>query len=85
MSTEAVCSCPHFPTSDGKRKKSVSPLALCQLIFQAALHKVGSKKRLWEKIRAYFLSIDFDNMELLYKAIVFGYHIERIVILDDSS
>lgn len=58
--------------------------AACSL-FQAALQKVGSKKRLWEKIRSYFLSIDFDNMELLYKAIVFGYRIERIVIFDDSS
>lgn len=54
-------------------------------LFQAALKKVGSKKRLWEKIRSYFLSIDFDNMELLYKAIVYGYRIERIVILDDTS
>lgn len=58
--------------------------AACQL-FQAALAKVGSKKRLWEKMRAYFLSIDFDNMETLYKAIVYGYRIEKIVILDDTT
>ena len=58
--------------------------AACGL-FQAALDKVGSKKRLWEKIRAYFLVIDFDNMEMLYKAIVYGYRIEKIVILDDTS
>lgn len=55
------------------------------LLFQAALDKVGSKKRLWEKMRAYFLSIDFDNMEMLYKAIVYGYRIEKIVIFDDST
>lgn len=58
--------------------------AACAL-FQAALQKVGSKTRLWEKIRSYFLSINFDTMELLYKAIVYGYRIERIVIFDDTS
>jgi hypothetical protein len=58
--------------------------AACQL-FQAALAKVGSKIRLWERIRAYFLSIKFESMEMLYKAIVYGYRIEKIVILDDTS
>ncbi len=58
--------------------------AACQL-FQAALAKVGSKKRLWEKMRAYFLAIDFENMETRYKAIVYGYRIEKIVIFDDST
>lgn len=55
------------------------------LLFQAALAKVGSKIRLWEKMRAYFLSIHFETMEMLYKAIVYGYRIEKIVILDDST
>jgi hypothetical protein len=55
------------------------------LLFQAALAKVGSKIRLWEKMRAYFLAIDFDTMEMLYKAIVYGYRIEKIVIFDDSA
>ena len=58
--------------------------AACQL-FQAALTKVGSKIRLWEKMRAYFLTIDFDNIEMLYKAIIYGFRIEKIVILDDST
>lgn len=55
------------------------------LLFQAALAKVGSKIRLWEKLRAYFLSLDFDSMEMLYKAIVYGYRIEKIVIFDDTT
>jgi hypothetical protein len=55
------------------------------LLFQAALAKVGSKIRLWEKMRAYFLSIHFDTMEMLYKAIVYGYRIEKIVIFDDTA
>ena len=58
--------------------------AACRL-FQAALTKVGSKIRLWEKMRAYFLAIDFDSMERLYKAIVYGYRIEKIVIFDDTA
>ena len=57
--------------------------AACHL-FQAALAKVGSKIRLWEKMRAYFLTIDFDSMETLYKAIAYGYRIEKLVILADS-
>ena len=59
------------------------PEAACHL-FQAALAKVGSKIRLWEKMRAYFLTIDFDSMETLYKAIAYGYRIEKLVILADS-
>jgi hypothetical protein len=55
------------------------------LLFQAALTKVGSKIRLWEKMRAYFLAIAFDSMEMLYRAIVYGYRIEKIVILDDTT
>jgi hypothetical protein len=55
------------------------------LLFQAALAKVGSKIRLWEKMRAYFLAIAFATMEMLYKAIVYGYRIEKIVILDDTT
>ncbi len=58
--------------------------AACQL-FQAALAKVGSKIRLWEIMRAYFLSIEFRSMEMLYKAIVYGYRIEKIVILDNTN
>lgn len=58
--------------------------AACRL-FQAALAKVGSKIRLWEKMRAYFLALAFDTMEMLYKAIVYGYRIEKIVILDGST
>ena len=54
-------------------------------LFQAALEKVGSKKRLWQKIRSLFFTLSFDSMETLYKAIIYGYRIEQIVILDDSS
>ncbi len=58
--------------------------AACQL-FQAVLAKVGSKKRLWEKMRALFATIEFAHMELLYKAMLYGYRIEKIVIFEDTG
>ncbi len=58
--------------------------AACQL-FQAAWAKVGSKIRLWERIRAYFLTLEFASMEMLYRAIAYGYRIEKLVIFDAPS
>lgn len=56
----------------------------CQL-FQAVLAKLGSRRRLWAKMRSYFETIPFDCMETLYRALLYGYRIETIVILDDTS
>ena len=56
-------------------------LAACQL-FQTALAKVGSKIRLWERIRVYFLILEFASMEMLYRAIAYGYRIEKLVIFE---
>jgi hypothetical protein len=44
----------------------------CEL-FQAALKKKGSKKRLWEEMRALFHTLEFPSMEYLFKAIRYGY------------
>lgn len=54
-------------------------------LFQAVLNKVGSKIRLWEKMRNLFASLPFDSMEMLYKAILYGYRLEKFVILQDSG
>lgn len=56
----------------------------CRL-FQAVLGKEGSRKRLWEHMRALFYVIDFASMEDIYKALLYGYKIEGLVIFDDSS
>jgi hypothetical protein len=37
------------------------------------VEKLGSKKALWEKIRALFNSFLFDSMEMLYLVILNGY------------
>jgi len=55
----------------------------CQL-FQAVLGKLGSKKNLWEQIRALFYGYKFDSMEDIMKALLYGFKRERVVILEDS-
>ncbi|MGB0384184.1 MAG: transposase [Ardenticatenaceae bacterium] len=54
-------------------------------LFQAVLEKEGSKKTLWEHVRNLFYALDMISMEQIYQAILYGYKIERIVILNDTS
>ncbi|NTV59570.1 MAG: transposase [Deltaproteobacteria bacterium] len=54
-------------------------------LFQSVWKKVGSKKALWEKIRALFNCFLFDSMEMLYLAILHGYQKDRPRILWDDS
>lgn len=56
----------------------------CRL-FQAVVAKEGSRKRLWEHMRALFYTIDLESMEDIYKALLYGYKIEGLMIFDDSS
>jgi hypothetical protein len=49
-------------------------------LFQAALDKKGSKKRLWEEVRALFHTIEFQSMKQMFQAIVYGYKV-RVTIL----
>ncbi len=55
----------------------------CRL-FQAAWAKVGSKRALWEKLRALFNELPMDSMSMIWRAIAFGFHVERIIIHDTS-
>lgn len=55
----------------------------CQL-FQAAWAKAGSKRALWEKLRALFNELPMDSMTMIWRAIAFGFHVERVVIHDTS-
>lgn len=45
---------------------------LCCVLFQAAWEKVGSKIRLWERIRCLLFSFEFASMAELYEALVRG-------------
>lgn len=42
-------------------------------LFQAVLDKKGSRKRLWEHVRAMFKTLEFNSMEQLFKAILYRY------------
>ena len=54
-------------------------------LFQSVWKKLGSKKALWERIRALFNCFLFDSMEMLYLAILHGYQKDRPRILWDDS
>ena len=53
----------------------------CRL-FQAAWAKAGSKRALWEKLRSLFNELPMDSMSMIWRAIAFGFHVERIIIHD---
>jgi len=55
----------------------------CRL-FQAVLEKEGSRKSLWEHMRALFYTLEFDCMEDIWRALLYGYKITGFVILDGT-
>jgi hypothetical protein len=56
----------------------------CQL-FQAAWEKVGSKRRLWERMRSLFYELPFASMTDIWRTIAFGFHIEGRIVIHDTS
>ena len=60
-------------------------LELACRLFQAVLKKEGSRRSLWDHVRALFYSLPFDSMEDIYRALLYGYRVEGVVILNDSS
>jgi hypothetical protein len=53
----------------------------CQL-FQQVWKKLGSKRSLWEKIRALFFGYKFNSMEDLFIALLYGFKRDCPVILE---
>jgi hypothetical protein len=53
----------------------------CCGLFKAALTKMGSKKRLWEKMRAYFMTLFIDSWEDFLLGIAFGVQEGRLTPL----
>jgi len=60
-------------------------LELACRLFQAVLNKEGSRRSLWDHVRALFYSLEFNSMEDIYRALLYGYRVEGMVILNDSS
>jgi hypothetical protein len=88
----------HFEHNFGHGKKNLSVVfaALMMLaflvdqvqqlaceLFQAVLEKKGSRKRLWEHMRALFKTIELKSMTQLFEAILYGYK-ATVVIFSPS-
>ena len=58
---------------------------LCCPLFQAAWAKWGSKRLLWEKMRALFYDYALDSMEHLFQALYYGLKKSAPVLDIDSS
>ncbi len=50
-------------------------------LFQAVLGKEGSRKSLWDHIRALFYTLEFASMTDIFRALLYGYKVERVIIL----
>lgn len=53
--------------------------------FQAAWAAMGSKRRLWERLRGLFYELPFDSLHEIWCAIAYGFHIEGRIVIHDSS
>lgn len=58
---------------------------LCCALFKSVWKKLGSKKALWENMRSLFKCLKVDSMEMLYKALLYGYKKQYPIILNDTS
>jgi hypothetical protein len=58
---------------------------LCCALFQAVWRKLGSKRLLWERMRALFYDYAFPSMRLLFEALLYGFKKSHPVITPDSS
>src|SRR3954471_10751506 len=57
---------------------------LCCPVFQAAWHKLGTRRQLWEELRNHFRTLLFDSMAELLMALVRGVTPQRPVFQDTS-
>jgi len=46
---------------------------LCCALFQAVWAKLGSKRRLWERMRALFYDYALTSMRQLFEALLYGF------------
>jgi hypothetical protein len=58
---------------------------LCCPLFQAVWAKLGSKRRLWEKMRALFYDYALESMRHLFEALLYGWKKTTPVVALDSS
>ena len=58
---------------------------LCCALFQAVWTKLGSKRRLWERMRALFYDYAFASMRQLFEALLYGFKKSSPLVTLDSS
>jgi hypothetical protein len=58
---------------------------LCCALFQAVWAKLGSKRLLWERMRALFYTYQLDSMRALLEALFYGFERARPILSIDSS
>jgi hypothetical protein len=58
---------------------------LCCPLFQAVWATLGSKRRLWEKMRALFYTYALDSMRHLFEALLYGWKKTAPILAVDSS
>jgi hypothetical protein len=58
---------------------------LCCALFQAVWAKLGSKRRLWERMRALFYDYAFASMRQLFEALLYGFKKLSPFVTFDSS
>jgi hypothetical protein len=58
---------------------------LCCALFRAVWAKLGSKRLLWERIRALFYSYRLESMRELLEALFYGYERHRPILSMDTS
>jgi hypothetical protein len=57
---------------------------LCCALFRAVWAKLGSKRLLWERLRALFYDYHLESMRELLEALLYGYQKHRPILITDS-
>ena len=58
---------------------------LCCALFRAVWAKLGSKRLLWERMRALFYGYALESMRELWEALWYGYERHRPLLITDTS
>jgi hypothetical protein len=58
---------------------------LCCALFQAVWAKLGSKRLLWERMRALFYTYRLNAMRELFEALFYGFVKSRPIFIIDTS
>ena len=58
---------------------------LCCALFRAVWLKLGSKRLVWERLRALFYGYRLESMRALLEALLYGYERHRPLLITDTA